>query len=119
MKMNYLAVGIAIAGLAGATPEAVAACCAPPQTFAKQIANPAQADSKSVKLAIEGMTCGSCAASITTALKKIDGVRTVEISFEQKSGTVEFDPAKANEQGIVEAVNNAGFKAQRVATVKS
>ena len=117
--MNYLAVGAAIAGLAVATADAVAACCAPPQTFTQQIANPAQADSKTVKLEIEGMTCGSCAASITTAVKKIDGVRTVEISFEQKGGTVEFDPAKANEQAIVEAVNNAGFKAQRVATEKS
>ena len=119
MKMKYLVVGAAIAGLVGATADAVAACCEPPQLAAQQNSNSAQADVKTVKLEIEGMTCGSCAASITTALKKIDGVRTVEISFEQKGGTVEFDPAKANEQAIVEAVNNAGFKAQRVATAKS
>lgn len=72
-----------------------------------------------LKLAIEGMTCGGGADSIKTALKKIEGVRNVEISFEQKGGTIEFDRAKVNEQTIVEAVNNAGYKAQRVPAEKS
>lgn len=119
MNMKYLVVGAAIAGFAGQTVNAQAGCCAAPKTVAQQSSNSAQTDIKTVKLDIEGMTCGSCAASINTALKKIEGVGTVDIKFEQKGGTVEYNPAKVNEKTIVETVNKSGFKAQVVVTEKS
>ncbi len=72
-----------------------------------------------MKLDIEGMTCGSCAALVTSALRQVDGVRLVQISFEQKGGTVEFDATKVSEAKIVDTVNKSGFKAQRTATEKS
>ena len=60
-----------------------------------------------------------CAASVTNALREVDGVRNVQISFEQKGGTVEFDAAKVTEAKIMDAINKSGFKARRVATEKS
>lgn len=116
MNMKYLVAGAVIAGLAGQTVSAQSACCAAPKTVAQKQLNSAQADIKAVKLDIEGMTCGSCAASVKSALGKLDGVRDVQISFEQKGGTVAFDAAKVNERSIVDAVNKSGFKAQRSAT---
>lgn len=118
--MKLVIVGAAIAGLSGgAADAAVPGWYAPPQTMVQQTGNGAQSDMKTVTLAIEGMTCGNCADSIKTALKKIEGVRNVDVSFEQKGGTAEFDPAKVNEQTMVEAVNNAGYKAQRGPAEKS
>lgn len=117
MNMKYLAVGAALSGFVGQT--ANAQCCAPDTAVTKANSTYVQAAAKSVKLEIDGMTCGSCAASIGTALKKIEGVRKIDISFEQKGGTVEYDPAKVSEQTIVETINKTGFKAQQVPTAKS
>lgn len=116
MNMKYLVLGAALAGVAGQ--NAVAQCCAPDSTVT-QASRYAQASVKTVTLDIEGMTCGQCAASINTALKKIEGVRKIDINFEQKGGTVEYDPAKVSEKTIVETVNKTGFKAQPVVTEKS
>ena len=35
-------------------------------------------------IGVEGMTCGSCVASITTGLKDVDGVWEVDVSLEKK-----------------------------------
>ena len=119
MNMKYLVVGVAFAGFVGQTVNAQSACCAAPKTVAQKNSSSARADVKTVKLDIEGMTCGSCAASVKSALEKVDGIRNVQISFEQKGGTVEFDPTKLNEKKIIEVVNETGFKARRAATEKS
>ncbi len=112
MNTKYLVVGTALAGFALQTVNAQAGCCAPQKVTAQNTSTSAQAETKTVKLDIEGMTCGSCAASVKTALGKLDGIRNVQISFEQKGGTVEFDAAKVSEARIVEVVSQAGFKAQ-------
>ena len=41
-----------------------------------------------VRLTVEGMTCGSCVASVEGALKTLDGVTAVRVSLEQ--GTAEL-----------------------------
>ncbi len=112
MNTKYLVVGTALAGFALQTVNAQASCCALERTTAQTTSTPTQTETKTVRLDIEGMTCGSCAASVKTALEKLAGVRNVRISFEHKGGTVEFDATKVNEARIVEAVNKAGFKAQ-------
>jgi len=113
MNMKYLVVGTAMAGFALQTANAQARCCVPEKKIGQTTSTAAQTGTKTVRLDIEGMTCGSCAASVKTALGKLDGIRNVQISFEQKGGTVEFDAAKVSEAKIVEAVNHAGFKAQQ------
>ena len=65
-----------------------------------------------VKLDIEGMTCSGCAFGVETALKKVDGVKQAGASFDEKSAEVEFDPAVAKVEQLVEAVSKAGFKAK-------
>ncbi len=113
MNTKYLVVGTVLAGFALQTVDAHAGCGAPEKTIAQTTSTSTQTETKTVRLDIEGMTCGSCAASVKTALGKLDGVRNVRISFEQKGGTVEFDATKVDEARIVEAVNKAGFKAQQ------
>ncbi len=112
MNTKYLVLGTALAGLALQTVNAQAGCCAPGKIAAETAPTSTAADTKTVGLDIEGMTCGSCAASVTTALRKLHGVRKVQISFERKGGTVAFDPKKLSETRIVEVVNKTGFKTQ-------
>ncbi len=64
---------------------------------------------KPLTLSIQGMHCGGCVNRVTNALNKLEGiaVRNVEVG----SASVEFDPEKATEQSVVDAVNKLGFTA--------
>jgi copper chaperone CopZ len=57
---------------------------------------------------VEGMTCAGCEASISGALKKIDGVSKVEASHVKKQVSVSFDPKKVQPKAIVDAINKLG-----------
>lgn len=111
------ATGLGAIALAGAfaltTTHAGDGCCAAPTVLAQAAGGQLEknAATTSVKLDIEGMSCGACAASIKTALQKLDGVKKIDITVENKGGTVEFDAAKVDEKKIVDAVNKTGFKA--------
>lgn len=64
-----------------------------------------------VALSIGGMTCASCAASITHALNSLDFVRAVNVNLLTNSATVAFIGAKKLSEKIVESVEDAGFDA--------
>ena len=51
-------------------------------------------DTARARLAIEGMTCGSCAATARIALERVDGVYRADVSFDSASAVVLYDPAK-------------------------
>lgn len=61
------------------------------------------------RLRITGMTCGHCVSAVTKALQSIPGVQSVEVSLEQKRGTVQgvADPAQ-----LVAAVKEQGYEAE-------
>ena len=60
-------------------------------------------------LQIEGMTCGHCKMAVEKALKSVNGVTDVQVSLEKKSA--EINGSGFDEQSLIEAVENAGFKA--------
>jgi copper chaperone CopZ len=65
-----------------------------------------------VVLAVEGMTCGGCARAVENAIGEVQGVFSARVDFAAKRAEVEgqdLDPAK-----LLEAVEEAGFTAQRV-----
>ena len=51
---------------------------------------------KEVKLGIKGMTCTSCASSIGTNLKKMDGVDFAGVNLVDKTALVKYDPKKVD-----------------------
>jgi Cu+-exporting ATPase len=65
---------------------------------------------KRVVIGIEGMHCTACAASIEKSLSRIDGVRSVEVSFGSNSAFVEYEDDKVNLRRIAKAVEDAGYK---------
>ena len=58
-------------------------------------------------LTINGMSCGHCVASVRKALEDVEGVRVERVAV--GSATVEFDPAVASPDRIIEAVRDAGY----------
>lgn len=64
-----------------------------------------------IDLKIEGMHCGSCAVGIQMLVSQMDGVKSVEVSYDDKKGTFEFDPAKVSKDAIVKSISELGYTA--------
>jgi len=61
---------------------------------------------------VEGMSCDGCVQSVTTALKKLPGVKGVQVSLEQKRATVVADEAALPNDKIESAITALGFQAK-------
>ena len=64
---------------------------------------------KKLNLKISGMHCASCAANIEKSVKKIGGVKSVNVSLMMNKGYVEAEDNVGEEQ-IKQAVQRAGYK---------
>ena len=67
--------------------------------------------SERLELALEGMTCSSCANRIERKLNKLDGVQAT-VNYATEKATVQFDPQRASSDDLVGAVEAAGYKAR-------
>lgn len=104
---SYFAAGVAGVIALAAAPALGQGCCTPnsgKQASAPASDPPGKVTPAVLDLRVEGMCCEHSASAITTALKGLDGVRTVDISFERGGGVVGYDPARADPARIVEAV---------------
>ena len=63
-----------------------------------------------VDLAIEGMTCASCAARIEKRLNKLDGV-SASVNYASEQAAVTFDPASLSVAELIGAVEAVGYHA--------
>ncbi len=61
---------------------------------------------------IENMTCSTCPLTIKVTVKKIDGVKDVQVNYERKTATVVYDDARTTADAIATAMNDAGFPAK-------
>ena len=64
--------------------------------------------SKPLRLALRGMTCGACVASVDKALKGVSGVDQVSVNLPDRSAEI---TGSANPQDLIKAVQDAGFGA--------
>ena len=62
-----------------------------------------------ITLPITGMTCANCVATIERNLKKLDGVKAASVNLASERASVEFDPARVDQGGIIERVRRAGY----------
>ncbi|MGZ4333790.1 MAG: heavy metal translocating P-type ATPase [Gaiellaceae bacterium] len=63
-----------------------------------------------VELALDGMTCASCATRIEKRLNKLEGV-VATVNFATEQAAVSFDPAQVSVDELVAAVETAGYHA--------
>lgn len=63
-------------------------------------------------LAVKGMDCAACIPEIKSSLAKVSGVRSADVSLASQTVTVDYEPAKASPQQLVEAIKAAGYDAK-------
>jgi Cu+-exporting ATPase len=61
-------------------------------------------------LAVEGMTCASCAARVEKKLNQLGGVQAT-VNLATETASVDFDPTAAAPDDLLEAVSAAGYRA--------
>ena len=61
---------------------------------------------------VSGMTCGACAVSVRSALTRVKGVKSADVSHEKGLATVVYDDQQTSEQQLRAAINATGFKAE-------
>ncbi|WP_311518193.1 heavy metal translocating P-type ATPase [uncultured Corynebacterium sp.] len=61
-------------------------------------------------LGVSGMTCTSCSSRVQRKLNKVDGV-TANVNFATETAAIEYDPATANPESLIEVVRGAGYDA--------
>jgi Cu+-exporting ATPase len=66
-------------------------------------------------LAIEGMTCASCANFVERALKKTPGVQSAQVNLATEKATVAFSPGLADRARLKAAVEAAGYQVAEAA----
>jgi copper chaperone CopZ len=64
-------------------------------------------------LGIEGMTCDNCVKTLAKALKRVNGVKDVEVDRENARASITFDTTKTDMPAIHEAILRSGYKPTR------
>ena len=64
-----------------------------------------------VILTVVGMVCMSCVNNIETNISKMGGVKSVNVSLEQNTATVEYCPSTITPAKLCEAIEDLGFEA--------
>lgn len=61
---------------------------------------------------IEGMTCGGCELGVKMKIGKLDGVESVEASYEDGEAQVVYDPNTVTPNDIIAAIEDLGYTAE-------
>jgi len=64
-----------------------------------------------VELAVQGMTCGACAAKIEKELNEITGVEAA-VNYATETAMVAFDGDSVSEATVIKAIEHAGYSAR-------
>jgi copper chaperone len=60
-------------------------------------------------IAVSGMTCMGCVASVKRVLGGIAGVTSAEVTLDPGQAKISYDPAMASLQAIKTAISDAGY----------
>jgi copper chaperone CopZ len=64
-----------------------------------------------IVISVEGLSCIACEIPVRRALRKIDGVESVQVSAATKTATVDYELAKTNPEQLAAAINSSGYRA--------
>ena len=105
--LSYLVVGV-LAFLGGSL-AVLLANYAEPRNDEKAAAAPSR------EFTVEGMSCQGCVDAITDALTKIPGVKSANVSLQEKRAVVVAMPSEVPTEKILAAIAAAGYKGQLAA----
>ncbi|WP_419741689.1 heavy metal translocating P-type ATPase [Paraclostridium dentum] len=67
-------------------------------------------EAKQIDIKIEGMTCQSCAKAVERGIKKLDGIKSVNVNIATDKATIQYDGSKVKLSQIKGAIEKAGYK---------
>lgn len=70
-------------------------------------------------VALEGMTCGACTSAVEGGFKDVPGVKHFSISLLSERAVIDHDPTLLPPEKIAEIIDDRGFDAEIVDTVKA
>jgi len=79
-------------------------CCA-----AAYAAEPATASDQVVTLDVRNMTCAMCPITVRKSLTRLEGVSSAEVSYQDKTAVVTYDPQKISTDRLTQATTDAGY----------
>jgi mercuric ion binding protein len=114
----YIFMGLTTAAATGACTQST-----PYEVSGSQSAEVSASDVESVPFesatfSVEKMTCATCPATVRTAMRKVDGVKSVDVDFRSRLAVVSFDPSVTTISAIADASTNVGFPASLLETVQ-
>lgn len=68
-------------------------------------------DPCTASISVEKMTCATCPITVRAAMRRVDGVKTVNVDLESKTAIVTYDPSVTNASDIADASSDVGFPA--------
>ena len=83
--------------------------------------NPESATSNitTIKLNVTGMSCASCSSAVERALKKANGVKTVNVNLASEVATIDVEPGTNDAESLKRIIINAGYGVQEGNPVNS
>ena len=63
---------------------------------------------------VQGMSCSGCEAPVEIAVRKLAGIQSVKVSYDQGRAEVSYLPSQVGVQKIQAAIERLGYKAQLV-----
>lgn len=74
---------------------------------------------ETAELYVAGMTCGSCVASVTRALKRVPGVKDVHVDLSRGTAQITGEEAAQQLPALLAALSDAGYEASAKTTAAS
>lgn len=65
-----------------------------------------------VKFTISGMSCNGCAASISRAVGRLDGVKKAEADYPKGSAQIEYNEKLVSKERLIELIEDLGYKVE-------
>lgn len=70
------------------------------------------ADTKKIKLKIDGMNCTSCSMNIDFDLEDLKGVKSAKTNYAKQESEVEYDQAVVNIDEVLKQIEKTGYQAK-------
>lgn len=108
MRRLIVSLLLVVAAVDGTTMFRNTGWCETPAASNSDSASCSTAPRAMASFGVTGMTCSACAASIETALRRLDGVQAAEVSFEKSLAIITFDPTRIRPETLTATVESAG-----------
>lgn len=71
----------------------------------------ALAETRNACFSVEGMTCATCTVTTKAAIKKLKGIKDVQVSLDERSAVIKYDDALTSSDEIKKKIDSVGYKA--------